>query len=56
MTKRIVFPRRRNSAILSRHLRVKDSSPTASTSSMSSTSGSTWMATAKPSRMYIPDE
>ena len=23
---------------------------------MSSTSGSTWMATAKPRRMYIPDE
>ena len=32
------------------------SSPTASTSSISSTSGSTLMATAKPRRMYIPDE
>ena len=32
------------------------SSPTARTSSMSSTSGSTWIATAKPRRMYIPDE
>ena len=35
---------------------MKASSPTASTSSMSSTSGSTWMATAKPSRMYMPEE
>ena len=50
------MPRRRNSPILSRHLRVKASSPTASTSSMSRTSGSTWMATAKPSRAYMPEE
>src|SRR5262249_57053488 len=50
------LPRRRNSPILSRHLRVKASSPTARTSSMRRTSGSTWMATAKPSRMYMPEE
>ena len=56
VTKRIVRPRRRNSAILSRHLRVKASSPTARTSSIRSTSGSTWIATAKPRRMYMPDE
>ena len=34
VTNRMVLPRRRNSAILSRHLRVKASSPTASTSSI----------------------
>ena len=32
------------------------SSPTARTSSISRTSGSTWTATAKPSRTYMPDE
>ena len=31
-------------------------SPTASTSSTSRISGSTWMATEKPSRTYMPDE
>ena len=56
VTSSTVLLRRRNSANLSRHLCVNDSSPTASTSSMSSTSGSTWMATANPSRMYMPDE
>src|SRR5437867_2121356 len=56
VTRRIVFPLRLNSANLSRHLCVKPSSPTASTSSTSRTSGSTWIATAKPSRMYMPDE
>jgi hypothetical protein len=56
VTSRMVRPRRRNSPILSRHLRVKASSPTASTSSISSTSGSTLMATAKPSRAYMPEE
>ena len=41
VTSRMVLLRRRNSANLSRHLTVNDWSPTASTSSMSSTSGST---------------
>ena len=39
VTSRIVLPRRLNSANLSRHLCVKPSSPTASTSSTSRTSG-----------------
>ena len=40
----------------SRHLRWKAASPTDSTSSTSRTSGSTLMATANPSRTYMPDE
>ena len=56
VTRRTVLPRFLKSANLSRHLWVKDSSPTARTSSISRTSGSTLIATAKPSRMYMPDE
>ncbi len=38
------------------HLRWNSSSPTAMTSSMMRISGSTWMATEKPSRTYMPLE
>ena len=44
------------SAIRWRALVWKASSPTLSTSSTRSTSGSTWAATAKPRRAYMPDE
>ena len=52
----MVFPRRLKSANLSRHFRLNPSSPTARTSSIRRTSGSTWTATANPNRMYMPDE
>ena len=37
------------------HLRLNGRSPTASTSSAMKMSESTWMATAKPSRAYMPE-
>ena len=55
-TSTIVLPRALNSWILPTHRCWKASSPTASTSSIRRTSGSTVTAIAKPSRMYIPDE
>ena len=56
LTSTIVLPLLFSSANFSLHLRWKASSPTASTSSTSRTSGSTLMATEKPSRTYMPDE
>ena len=47
---------RGSSANFSLHLRWNASSPTASTSSTSRMSGSTLIATEKPSRTYMPDE
>ena len=55
-TSTIVVPAALSSRIRSKHLSWKATSPTASTSSIRSTSGSTWMATEKPSRMNIPEE
>ncbi len=56
LTTMMVFPSRLNSSIFSELLRWKAWSPTPSTSSMSNTSGSTWVAIEKPSRTVIPDE
>ena len=55
-TKTIVPPERLKSPIRPKHFCWNASSPTASTSSSSSTSGLTCIATENPSRMYIPDE
>ena len=55
-TRTIVLPAERNSVILSRHLAWNSASPTASTSSMINTSGSTVMAMAKPRRTVMPVE
>ena len=56
VTSRMVRPSRWNCLTRSMHLRWKRSSPTARTSSITSTSGSTFTATAKPSRTYMPEE
>ena len=56
VTRRMVRPSFWNWLTRSMHLRWKRSSPTASTSSTTRTSGSTFTATAKPSRTYMPDE
>ena len=56
VTKRIVRLSARSRSNSSKHLRWKEASPTASTSSTRSTSASTWIATEKPSRTLIPDE
>ena len=56
VTSRMVRPSRWNCLTRSMHLRWKRSSPTASTSSITRTSGSMFTATAKPSRTYMPDE
>ena len=56
LTRMIVRPSLRNSSIFSAHLRWNETSPTASTSSMSRISGSTLAAMAKPRRTVIPDE
>ena len=56
VTNRIVLPACWNSAIFARHLRANASSPTASTSSMSSTSGSTCTAMENASLTYSPLE
>src|SRR5579864_6253129 len=56
LTSSSVRPAARNSSILRMQRWAKASSPTASTSSTSNTSGSVWMATANPSRTYMPDE
>ena len=55
-TSTMVLPRALNSWILPTHRCWKASSPTARTSSIRRTSGSTVTAIANPSRMYIPDE
>ena len=52
----IVVPSRRSSAMRSWHCSWNAASPTASTSSTSRMSASRCAATAKPSRMYMPDE
>ena len=52
----IVLPLCLSSANFSEHRRWNSSSPTASTSSTSRMSGSTLIATEKPSRTYMPDE
>ena len=49
-------PSRWNFLMRSMHLRWNASSPTESTSSTSRISGSTFTATAKPSRAAMPDE
>jgi hypothetical protein len=49
-------PSPRKRSIQRMHLRWNDSSPTASTSSVISTSGRNAVATAKPSRTAIPEE
>ena len=56
VTSRMVRPSFWNCLTRSMHLRWKRSSPTASTSSITRTSGSMFTATAKPSRTYMPDE
>jgi hypothetical protein len=56
VTKTMVVPDRWRFRMRSKHRSWKPVSPTASTSSTRRMSGSTWMATAKPSRMNIPDE
>src|SRR5215207_6852049 len=56
VTSTIVRPSRWNARTRSRHLAWKASSPTARTSSISRTSGSTCTATANPSRTSMPDE
>src|SRR5918911_368345 len=56
LTKKTVRPSRANSDILPRHLRWNSASPTASTSSTATMSGSTWAATAKARRRYMPEE
>ena len=55
-TKSTVRPFRPTSCILSRHLRWKATSPTASTSSTSRISGSRCAATLNASRRYMPEE
>ena len=56
LTTMMVRPSAFSWANRSRHRFWNVRSPTASTSSTSNTSGSTWMATEKPSRTYMPDE
>ena len=55
-TNTIAAPERRNSGQPLVAFLLEAKSPTASTSSISSTSGSTCAATAKPSRAFMPDE
>ena len=51
-----VAPAAIRSAIRAMHLRWNDSSPTASTSSMSITSASRWATIEKPSRSCMPEQ